>query len=173
MFLVKFLSMLVLITLVSINVASEGWANFVAGATYWSGSSQVPRYGNLSSRELEGDTKAGNYGYTRRCVRHGSVNGPDVEERYIGNVTRFFWDLYDSTTTDDTSPYGHTDAISTSLAAIADTWIYFPSGTGNHENDEAGDDGRNVRDYSHWHGYRFSSSAISLIYVNCLEDQLP
>lgn len=137
---------------------SEGWANFVALATqYWPSESQAWVFS--VGWNAEGSTTSGNSSASR-CV--SLLTNPHRRE---GNVARFFWDLYDTTSVFDTTG-GYTDDAAWSFHSILVTWDYFPAGTANRKNNESDDNGRNAYDYTY-----YAPSAQGEMHVNCLENQ--
>lgn len=142
---------------------AEGWANFVAGATYWEDSSTGPPvywpFTASPSQQLENLTTRGNSSSWEDCVSIGSS-----PETAPGNVARFFWDVYDSTTSNE----GGTDNSHKSFGAMLSVWDDFSAGTGNWQNNESGSNGVNVYDY-----YHYDTSVGDEIVNNCLDNQDP
>ena len=142
---------------------SEGWADFVANANNWYYWATAPNHVNDSQKEIEGYTANINSG-SARCISISS----DPESR-PGNVTRFFWDLFDSTTIgDDGYDAGPGSGNNVSFYTISQNWASFPAGTGNRQASEAGPDGRNVNDFVY-----YMSAASGERYQNCLSGQEP
>lgn len=133
---------------------TEGWANFVAGATWWLDWKSSAYYLG-PGYNLEGDVFGSD-----SCVSE-STN----PHRREGNVARYFWDLFDSTTVDD-SHNGYTDNVSTSLDDLIRVWDDFPAGSGNRQAFESDDNGVNVHDYAYYDG-----SFVGEKYLNCLGSQ--
>ena len=124
---------------------SEGFANFFAAAVYWEQGAVDPFYQN-SSKPIEGDTTEGNGSTLKSCISRG--NEP---HRIEGNVARFFWDLYD--TTSDANG-NLVDDTSMSLVELVDAWEDFKPGELDRQAEEGGtddaglkSDGRNAWDY--------------------------
>ncbi len=142
-------------------VISEGWADFISGATYFSDYAASPYYFN-STQNLEGDTTKGNSG-SLACVSNNAS-----PERCRGNAARFFWDMYDSTTEGDDG----NDVHNLTISRIKDIWMLFMAGTSNLRECEEDDDGRNAIDF---YSYALVSSIniMNEIEQNCLESQDP
>lgn len=158
---------------------AEGWAHFFAAALYWEQSAADPWWAN-SGLELEGDTLKGNQ-YPDKCASYHT--NPITAHKREANVARFFWDLYDSTTEDESATGscggvctqgcgGGFDNNSVSLSDLIIDWDDFPDGTDNGDNREKNSDGstdvdgRNARDFqSH------KQWACSELYLNCLGPQ--
>lgn len=139
---------------------SEGWADFVSLSSHWAPNSSAPFY-RSPFRLAEGDIELGNGGYSYPCVSYDSL---PYSRR--GNVVRFFWDLYDSTS--NGSSDSANDDNNRFTSTIRNIWLEFPSGTSNHQASESGTNGRNVKDYVYYdYPYDFYSEEIS----NCLGDQ--
>lgn len=141
---------------------AEGFANFFSAAAHWAQTSPGPFYlVGGSWRPLEANTTSGNSGTLQPCV--SAATQPEVAP---GNVTRYFWDLYDVPNTID----GSADNVSFSMSDIISIWTEFPSGTGNRDNNEPNGgldpDGRNVKDYS-----SYESTAVGEVNLNCLNAQ--
>ncbi|MBI2565745.1 MAG: hypothetical protein HYV63_01760 [Candidatus Schekmanbacteria bacterium] len=123
----------------------EGWANFVAAATFFYPSAKKPTsYGY----DIEGETCTGD------------------AEKTESNVARYFWDVYDST---------HDASASQPLWWFFDKLNFFPKGTNNRQDGENKSDstkGTNVWDF-YYHGlYGNGGEKIdtaALVYHNCLE----
>lgn len=142
----------------------EGWANFVALATHWTQAGSSATYA-AANQNVEGYTTAGNGTNSLKCVSNSS--NPHTT---IGNVTRFFWDLYDSTVTGD----DFNDSLNDSLWGVRFWWddYYFTAGTGNRQASESGSNGRNIYDYLFHAGYA-SSYENAIRTQNCLDNQAP
>ena len=143
---------------------SEGWADFVAAATYWERTSYHAWFGNWMQR-LERKTTQGNNGSNEQCVSM-SYN----RHRREGNVARFFWDLWDAVSFDDYyQGYSDTSTIPFSgSGSLLRTWDEFPPGTANRRAEEDGPHGRNAYDFVWW-----EPAAESELYLNCLTSQDP
>ncbi len=144
---------------------SEGWANFFAAATFFS-DTDTSAYYVLAVRNMEGLIDSYYNNGTLKVCMDRDTSPMDVE----GNVSRFFWDLYDSTSVDDTFPVttGEGDNLNLSMDQLVDIWREFPSGTDNLEASESGYDGRNIWDYFYHANAGFSINAGGPILSNCL-----
>lgn len=142
----------------------EGFASALAGMVYWSqGSSTTSPWFLVATYKLAGLTDLGNSGSNLACVSSGST--PHLR---MGNVARFFWDLYDSHSDSDGT---NTDNASTTASQIASEWGTFLDGTSNRRDGESDcsgcyDDGRNVWDY-----VSYETSYIGEAHLNCLTSQ--
>ncbi len=136
----------------------EGFASFVGAATLWAASSPNPLWSN-SYRILEGDDILGNGSVAKACIYETS--SPHLR---AGNVVRWFWDLYDSTTTGDDG----NDNATWTPSFIISQWEEFAYGVGNRDAAESGNAGVNAWDYK----YRESGS-LSELTQNCLNGQTP
>ena len=116
---------------------SEGFAYFISGAVYWEDDAVDPWIQNKNEWYIEGDTDEGNNNIFKECVSYSSDT-----EKVIGNGTRFFWDLFDSTE-DGTGENSLTDDSNLSFYNIVNEWDSFPSGTSNRQNNESSVNGRN------------------------------
>jgi len=176
---------------------SEGWAGFFAGATHFNDNSTEPfdRYcadmancpGHLDhiDRRLEGDTweDFGDSGSDSvECVAEGDASDHTME----GNMARFLWDVWDSTTaTDDHG--GYSDNQNLTPAEMLNIWESFLGhGGGEDEYGSRGydephsdastwdnEDGRNGYDYRMVSWY-YADTQYSLYYtymLNCLSGQ--
>lgn len=92
-------------------VTSEGFADFVATAVWWAPSSPDPYFNGLK-------TNSGN----SSILQCGSSN--DQPHRRRGNVSRFFWAPYDSTTTGDDGA----DDLTWTFSETAGIWTSFSGG---------------------------------------------
>jgi hypothetical protein len=135
-------------------VTHEGFADFVAAAVWWAPSSPDPLFKGF---KLEGDTNSGNSSVLQ-CV-----SNDDQPHRRRGNAARFFWDLYDSTTTGDDDK----DDLTWTFSKTAGIWTDFPAGTANRQAQESGSNGRNVEDYIFYH-----VGLLSERQQNCLNAQV-
>ena len=145
---------------------SEGWSDFIAVATYFKPSTSIV---GVWGSNLEANTFVGNDFTPMRCI---DQNG--MPHRQVGNVSRFFWDLYDNVVIDDQmtlNSFNYVDNENIPIQTMLDIWNKFPSGTGNHDASESGDNGRNIRDYLYWAENSFGELFYSELYVNCLTDQ--
>lgn len=138
---------------------TEGWADFYAGAAYWEPDSSSP-WVDFDGQELEGDTESANGGSAEACVSIG-----DTPHARVGNVARWFWDLYDTTTV-GTGETSNNDNASYSMETIKIQWDDFPRGTDNREARESDDNGRNARDLTYYAG-----GFVSERDLNCLSGQ--
>ena len=120
-------------------VTVEGYASFLSTATWWANSADHPLYRSWPVEDLTTFNNAS----PERCIGWDGT----IRERFAGNVTRYFWDLYD---THNNDPNASGTAFDNETHAIGDIhwiWSLFPAGTGNHQASESGADGRNVYDY--------------------------
>lgn len=144
---------------------SEGWADFVATATYWGQGQSGAWYKTNSNRNLEGQTTIGNPLFSN-TTDEDCVNENQYPHLLEANVARYFWDLYDSTAVDEK----YTEALSKNFATLLSVWDAFPSGYGDGDVMETGSDGRNAWDYSN-NAYSIIGSNSSILYNNCIGNQ--
>lgn len=155
-------------------VTSEAWATFIAGVTYYDDDAGYPYYIDSTDENMEGDTIAGNTS-AKACVQN-KTTPINFKTPHLcrGNAVRYFWDLYDSTTTGDDG----NDDDNLTLLQMKNIWLEFDDGTYNHRDcedktySEDDDNGRNVYDYMY---YETEISAIldtsDEMTQNCLNDQ--
>lgn len=152
---------------------SEGWASFFATAIYFWPTAQVPLFRIMTNREVEGDTAAGNVipnqGPTpMQCA--SMIEGGEKDQE--ANITRFFWDIHDSTTIDDD---GSDNNARQTLSTLMRVWDDFDGGS-MPDPQESGSNGRNIYDYKYaaTHGtYSFGPNLATEISHNCLSGSQP
>jgi hypothetical protein len=140
---------------------SQGWANYVAAVSWYDpdNSGTRPNLNRISHLE-------------RAKPREDECS--DNAETYHA-VAKAFWDLNDRNNEAGVSPAsGDDDKLRFKSTRIAKGWRRFPNGTGNRQDQEAGD-GANMRDYYVNNRGRFGSSNAeffeTLIKHNCLQAQ--
>jgi hypothetical protein len=140
---------------------SEGWANFFGAAIHFETRAVEPFY-IKRSRPLEGLIETENP-EPLECASQSS-NSEESE----ANVSRFFWDLYDTTTTDDRFADGRygADNATYDMSRLVGTWRVFERGTADRQTEEDDLDGRNVWDFR-----AHLPNAHSELYLNCLCNQ--
>jgi len=143
-----------------------GWAQFVSALLMFPLDASAPKY---DGKAVEGRTRM----YILDpgiFIDSYCLNINENRPRNLsGNVTRFFWDLCDTTQDGDTI-----DNQSLSLTQLFDVWRQFPPGTADHEADEASPptEGRNLWDY--WHnafGLGLRDAVLESMMNNCLPGQ--
>jgi len=142
------------------TVQVEGWANFVAAATYYGPSASSPTFYGYPVSQLPA---APGSPTCYQCV-DGTVNYPG--NRCEGNSMMFFWDAYD-TVNDDAWP----DGATMSPSELIDVFAAFPAGTTNRHRDEGDLDGPNAWDYYWISRYGTQSVHTPLnneVWSNCL-----
>lgn len=139
-------------------VTSEGFASFVAAVVHFSRGDFLAYY-QTTTRRLEGATIEGNSSL-QSCV--SSSQSP---HRVIGNVSRWMWDLYDTTVIQETSSQ---DNATFSFEDIVSNWSNFPGGIMNRQNGESSVNGRNAYDFTY-----YMPLAVSERNLNCLGGQAP
>ena len=155
---------------------TEGFANFFGAAMFFAPSATNPFY-TTSGRTLEADIAIGNAG-PRQCV---SIDASPHQTE--GNVTRFFWDLYDSNSDsailEDLYDFSNfpgqlrgtaRDDDQHSVEELVDVWRRFEPGFGPGQAEEAAtssspgrNNGRNAKDF-----VCHLPSAYSELLLNCL-----
>lgn len=150
------------------SATAEGYANFVAVASWYPDSSSNPVYDDLYGDAPGGTVDVESASTASLAGTCGPGTGCGCSEGNLvgnGRPTQFFWDLYDD---DDWIDIGFWD--------ILRVWSAFPTGTGNAQSNECGPDGRNLEDfeqrynqlrstpaYDHW------PSIASMMQANCVD----
>lgn len=114
----------------------EGWADFVAVASWWddSNTGSLPR---VSGLQVESGTPVD----TSACSNNSGL---------ALQVTKGFWDVIDANNEAAVAPATWPDDYNTSAQMISDGWSRFGNGSANRQDEEpsASDpNGRNLRDY--------------------------
>ena len=126
---------------------SEGWANFFSSASWFNENMNAPTYVGLDIEDAS--------------TLQSCEDAPLSE----GHTAQFFWDLWDA------GPGGNDDdAVNMHLTKLRKVWSAFGSGTGNRDNNETGDDGRNAQDFLYWYNTQYGSSpeVDAVVAANCI-----
>jgi hypothetical protein len=150
---------------------AEGFADFVGAATHFA-HNQTSAWYSDPAWTMEGATTFGNGLNALPCVSNSSASKHKME----GNVARFFWDLYDTTTLDDSGNDNENDPYCGTITAI---WSEFTDQNADsdieddREADESSINGRNVFDYSYHASNAYSEDYSGERNQNCLNQQAP
>jgi hypothetical protein len=141
---------------------TEGWAGY-AGAVAWWDPNHADSEPIWWGKTFEDATP---YGAT-------AAENAGIEMQ----VARAFWDLDDTDNSDLGTGLGlgDDDLLAYSSVDIAEGWLEFPNGTGNHDDYESNGDGHavNVRDYCHNNAARFAAGLEeTVVRHNVLDSQV-
>jgi hypothetical protein len=133
----------------------EGWANFVATATWFSPEARNPLVSNWPMED-------------RRIARQTCLEGMSIGEM---NVAQFFWDLYDAF-----DPSEPEDEVQLDLDTLLSVWSLFrgqrtKTEQRDHSPGECNPHGRNIKDYLYYYDRmpgKQLPDAGALIRHNCL-----
>lgn len=117
----------------------EGYATYIHAVSWWSAGNSASRP-TMVGVSIEGDSIFGGSDPTKStCLANSDV---EIE------VARTFWDLDDINNEGQAdSPGVGDDSENQSQTSIQQGWRNVPNGTGNHQNDEAGNNANNLKDY--------------------------